>query len=352
MSAVAPTVSIVVPAYDGTAWLPATLDSLRTQTFGDWEAIVVDDCSTDGTCELVSAWPDPRVRLLALERNGGPVMARNRGVAAARGRYIAALDQDDLCRPERLARQVAYLDAHADCALLGTQVEFLRDGMVSPSTYPVATTPGLIDWLLAIENPLAWSSVMTRAAVARQLTPFTRPERLYAEDFDLYQRVRRFGEIARLDAPLVLYRQHAGGVSKRFADAMRVQAKTVMTERHAALGEGAAPAAALLVRHVMGGEAVPDRATLAELGALIGQLQADHLAKHRPEAETRRLIRWETARRWARIGRTGLRSGTLSLADVLAVRPPHLGLGYAGAAALAAAGVVGGGRRLLRRVRG
>ena len=351
MSAAAPTVSIVTAAYNGTAWLPATLDSLRRQTFTDFEVIVVDDGSTDGTRALVEGWPDPRVRLVALARNGGPVHARNRGVAEARGRYIAGLDQDDLCRPERLARQVAHLDANPGCALVGTQVEVLRGETVSPSAYPVATTPGLLDWLLAIENPLAWSSVMLRGQVARRLDPFTRPERLYAEDLDLYQRVRPFGAIARLDQPLVLYRQHAGGISKRFQDLMSTNAQAIMAERHAALGEAAPRAAALLVRHVMGGEAVPDRATLTELGLLIGRLQADHLALHHPDAATRRLIKWETARRWARIGRAGLRSGALTLADVLAVRPPHLGLGYAGADALALAGLVGGGRRALGRVR-
>ncbi len=352
--AVSPAVTVVIPAYNGEAWLAETLDSLRAQTLPDWEALVVDDGSADGTRELVRAWPDPRVRLLQQPANGGPVRARNRGVAEARGRHVAGLDQDDLCRPERLERQVTYLDRHPGCALLATDVALLRDGRVSGSGYPPVTTPGLIGWLLGIENPLAWSSVMVRGEVARALDPFTRPDRLYAEDFDLYGRVDAHGHVARLDEPLVLYRQHAGGASKRFVETMRASAHAVLAERHAATlacdGEGAAPrAAALLVTHVMGRDAVPDRATLAELGALLQRLQATFLATHAPDAETVRLIRWETALRWARIGRAGLRAGTLTLADVLAVRPAHLGLGHAGVEALALAGLVGGGRRMLGR---
>ncbi|WP_425228889.1 glycosyltransferase family 2 protein [Sphingomonas sp.] len=340
-----PVVSVIIPAYGGAPWLPATLRSLQVQTLTGWEAIVVDDCSPDDGAAIVAAWPDPRVRLIRMPANGGPVRARNHGLAHARGRYIAGLDQDDLCRPDRLARQVAYLERHPGIALLGTAVECLTGEAVTPSAYAPATTPGLIEWLLQIENPLAWSSVMVCGEVARALDPFTRPELLYAEDFDLYGRVLPFGGVARLDRPLLLYRQHPGGASKRFAETMCASAARVLTERHAALGDGAARAAALLVRHNMDGEPVPDRATLVELGDLLGALQAAFLRRHDLDAASRRLIRWETAQRWSRIGRAGLRAGTLTLADVLAVRPQHLGLGYAGAEALAMAGLVGGGRR-------
>lgn len=343
-----PTVSVVTAAYNGAEWLPATLQSLSAQTFDDWEAIVVDDCSTDDTRDILRAWRDPRVRLIALARNGGPVHARNRAVAEARGRYIAGLDQDDVCRPERFARQVAWLDAHPQTVALGTAVEFLTGDAVRPSHYPATTTPGLIDWLLAIENPLVWSSMMIRTDAARRLHPFTRPRSLYAEDFDLYQRLRGLGPIARLDEPLLLYRQHDGGASQCFTATMRGSAEAVLAERHATvLGEGAPRAATLLVRHVMGGAPVPNRTTLMELGDVLGRLQAAHLANVRPDATTQRLIRWETARRWSRLGRAGLRSGALALRDVLAVRPPHLGLGYAGVEALAVAGLVGSGRRVI-----
>lgn len=347
-----PAVSVIIPAYNGARWLPATLTSLAEQTLTDWEAIVVDDCSPDESAALVENSPDRRVRLLRMPQNGGPVRARNAGVAVARGRHIAGLDQDDLCRPDRLRAQVAYLDAHPECALLGTQVEYLTGETIGPSGYSPVTTPGLLAWLIQIENPLAWSSVMIRGEVARALQPFTRPELLYAEDFDLYGRALTFGSIARLDHPLLLYRQHEGGASKRFVATMRASAVAVLTERHVALGEHARRAADLIVVHLMGGDPVPDRATLTELGALLTTLQAAYVRDERPDAATRRLIRWETARRWSRIGRAGLRAGTLTLADVLAVRPSHLGLGYAGADSLATAALVGGGRRLRRRAAG
>jgi GT2 family glycosyltransferase len=348
-SPTSPIVSVVMAAYNGAGLIEETLASLAAQTLADFEVLVVDDRSTDATRDIVRAWPDDRVRLIALEVNGGPVRARNRGVAEARGRYIAGLDQDDLCRPERFARQVAWLDAHADCALLGTQVDWLDGTRTGPSRYPAVTTPALIAWLTWIENPLAWSSVMVRADVARRLDPFTRPEILYAEDFDLYHRVQAHGGIARLDEALVVYRRHGGGASNRFTETMEDSATRVLAQAHAAiLGEAAAAALArLLVVHLMRGDPVPDRATLAALGAGMATLQAAFLARHDPAADSR-LIRWETARRWAGIGRAGLRAGTLTLADLAAVRPADFGLGHAGVDDLLLSRLVGWTRTLRR----
>ena len=344
-----PTVSVVIPAYNGAALIEETLASLTAQTLPDWEAIVVDDMSSDDTRAVIAAFPDPRVRLVCNDVNGGPVRTRNRGAAEARGRYIAGLDQDDLCLPDRLARQVAYLDAHPEVALLGTQAHYLRDGVVRPSTYAPVTTPALVAWLSRIENPLVWSTVMVRGSVARALDPFTRPEILYAEDFDLYHRVQAHGQIARLDEPLLLYRQHAGGASQRFTATMRASAARVLAEAHTPLfGTRAAPIADLIVHHVMGGDPVPDRATLATLGEAIGAIQHHHLATHALSADDRKLIRWETAQRWGRIGRAALRTGALSLADLLAVRPAHLGLGYQQLHELIVGSAIGGGRRLRR----
>jgi len=344
-----PTVSVIIPAYNGAELIGETLHSLAAQTLTDWEAIVVDDVSSDTTREVVAAWPDRRVRLICNEQNSGPVRTRNRAAAEARGRYVAGLDQDDLCLPDRFARQVAFLDAHAEVALLATAADFLCDGVVSASSYAPVTTPALLAWLTRIENPIVWSTVMVRADVTRTLAPFTRPEILYAEDFDLYHRVQSLGRIARLDEPLLHYRQHPGGASKRFTDTMRASAMRVLAEAHRPLlGDRADAIARLLVLHNMGGEPVPDRATLFTLGEAIGAIQARFLRDHAVGAEDRKLIRWETAQRWGRIGRAALRSGTLTLADIVAVRPEHLGLGYAGLDALLWSGAIGGTRRARR----
>ncbi|WP_254606509.1 glycosyltransferase family 2 protein [Sphingomonas bacterium] len=345
-----PAVSVVMAAYNGAMFIEETLASLGAQTLTDWEAVIVDDRSTDDTLAVLRAWPDPRVRVIAAERNGGPVVARNIAFAAARGRYVAGLDHDDLCRPERFARQVAYLDRHPAVVLAGSAAAALCDGQVTSLPHPPVTTPALIEWLLRIENPLVWSSVMMRRDVARRLDPFTRPDLVCAEDFDFYHRLARFGRITRLDDELTVYRQHRGGMSKRLVDAMHASATRVLTGAYGpVLGEEAGAAAALVVRHVMAQAPVPDRATLGRLGAVLVALQEEFLASRDADGEDVRLIRWETARRWARIGRAALRTGGIDLVDAMAVRPDHVGLGYAGPEQLIWSRLVGRARGWLKR---
>jgi hypothetical protein len=191
---------------------------------------------------------------------------------------------------------------------------------------------------------------MFRADAARQLQPFTRPERLYAEDYDLYHRLAPFGRIARIDQELVLYRDHGGGISKRLVDAMNASATRVLVDRHAqTLGDDTVRRCNLIVRHVMGQVPVPNRATLHLLGETITQLQQSFIARHKPTREDRKLIRWETAKIWGRIARASIRSGQIGVIDAIAVRPDHLGLGYAGLDSLALSQAIGTVRSLKQR---
>ena len=103
-----PLVSVITPVRDAADTLAETVASVRAQTRGDWEMLLIDDGSTDGSAALAAGFAaaDPRTRALPLGPPLGTAAARNRGIAAARGRYIAFLDADDLWRPEKLARQI------------------------------------------------------------------------------------------------------------------------------------------------------------------------------------------------------------------------------------------------------
>lgn len=337
-----PAVSVIMAAYNGAGLIGETIASLQAQTLTDFEVVIVDDCSTDSTRDVLRAISDPRFRVIEAEANQGPVRTRNRALAAARGRHIAALDQDDLCAPTRLAEQLAWLEAHPETVLVASATDILIGNAHAPSDLPAITTPALVEWMLWICNPLVWSSVMMRGDVVRALAPFTRPELLYAEDFDLYHRLSACGRIARIDRPLLSYRSHEGGASQRYANMMLASATTVLADHYAPIfGDAAAARARLIVTHVMQRAAVPDRATLALLGQTLVTLQHAFITRTGPAPEDRKLIRWQTARRWAQIGRAGLRSGQLSLTDAVAVRPDHLGLGYADPGSLLVSAAIG-----------
>ena len=108
-----PRVTVIIPFHNSAATLGATLDSLQRQSMPHWEAVLVDDASTDESATLVQgrAASDPRLRLIKASRNLGPAGARNLGISAARARFVAFLDSDDLWRPEKLAAQLPVLES-------------------------------------------------------------------------------------------------------------------------------------------------------------------------------------------------------------------------------------------------
>jgi len=348
----APLISVVMAAYNGGALIGDTIASVLAQTLPDFELVVVDDCSTDDTLARLRQIGDPRLRVIAAPRNGGPVVARNMAFAAARGRFIVGLDQDDLCHPARFAVQHTFLEANPNVVLVASAVDILKAGAISGPRAPFHTSPALIDWRLQLGNPLVWSSVMFRADAARRLDVFERVDRLYAEDFDLYHRLARFGALARIDTPLATYRIHPGGASQRYTARMEQSAAAVLAQPYADMFGGDAPKAAQLVlHHFTGGVPVPCRDTLAEVGRLVAVVHGHFMATRRPDAADLALILAEYGRLWWRLGDACVRSGTLSRADVVALCPAGLAQSPSSRMRSATSLLIGTGRALASRLK-
>src|ERR1700676_3008159 len=117
-----PQVSVVLSVHNGAADLPKAVDTILAQTFRDFELIAINNGSTDGTAAVLDGLCDPRVRVIHQD-DMGLAAALNRGIALARGRYVARQDHDDWAKPTRLKKQVAFLQANPHCALVGTRAE-------------------------------------------------------------------------------------------------------------------------------------------------------------------------------------------------------------------------------------
>lgn len=102
-------VSIIMPSWNTGRFISESIDSVLAQTYKNWELIIVDDCSTDNTDEVVSAYQDPRIRYFKNEQNSGAALTRNRAIREAKGEWIAFLDSDDLWRPEKLEKQISFM---------------------------------------------------------------------------------------------------------------------------------------------------------------------------------------------------------------------------------------------------
>ena len=305
-----PRVSVLLTTHNGAAFLRPTLDSVLAQSFQDFELVVVDDASTDATPQLLAACADPRLRILRSDRRLGVAEARNVGFAACRGTFIAAQDHDDLSRPDRLAVQLRYLERHPDIVLAGGEVLIEVAGRLDPTDHLPGATPALLRWMLHVDNPLTWSTVMVRADAARRLGRFMRPEFEPADDFDLYHRLLAQGGIARLDDTLGVYRWHAANASHALMGRIHDRAAAVLARAYAPwLGSAAPEAAGLVVRHLSDRQPVPDAPTLARLGDVLQAVLAGFCAATSPDPDARARIEAHAARSWWLAARAAIRSG-------------------------------------------
>lgn len=306
-----PRVSVLMTTWNGAAFIGVSIGSVLAQSFADFELIVVDDGSTDEAVAVIEAIDDPRVRLLRMPQNGGIVAARNAGFAIAGGTYIAALDHDDLADPERLARQVIFLDANPAVVLVGTEIRIDDNGTLRVPDHHRAGDGLAMGWQLLIDNPLTWSSVMFRAEAVRRLGVFMRGDFEPADDFDFYHRMLALGDVARLDEVLTTYRYHGGNASLVSADRLNRNAARVLTGAYAPwLGQSSMVAAELVVRHLSDRRPMRDRATLLRLGEILEALLAGYSVGHRLLGADVARVAVIAGQAWWRCVRASVRSGS------------------------------------------
>src|SRR5438093_5990647 len=116
-----PNVTVLMPVYNAERYLRAAMDSILTQTFSDFEFLIMNDTSTDASRSIITSYRDARIRLIDNEQNLGLTRTLNKGLRVCAGNYVARHDADDIACPERLALQIAFLEEHKDVGLLGTQ---------------------------------------------------------------------------------------------------------------------------------------------------------------------------------------------------------------------------------------
>jgi len=207
-----PLVSIIVPTYNRAALLAEALASVRTQTFGDWECIVVDDGSTDGTPALLAALDEPRLRVIRLGHSGNPARVRNAGLAHARGRYLAFLDDDDLWMPGKLAAQIPLL---ANGGLRWSFTGFVKVDATGTQTWQ--TTPdwvrggGILEPLLEVCVAIALPTVMAERALVDEVGRFDEAART-REDYSMWLDLAERAEVVTTPQHLTIVRDHPGRI--------------------------------------------------------------------------------------------------------------------------------------------
>ncbi|MEW5773432.1 MAG: glycosyltransferase [Thermodesulfobacteriota bacterium] len=215
-----PLVSVILPAYNAAATLPAALDSLLAQSLADFEVVAVDDGSADATARVLAEYArrDRRVRPLSIP-HGGIVAALDAALDAARGELLARMDADDLALPERLARQAAALEEDPELGLASCRVAFggCRRSCAGYARYVDWTnsllSPGDISLNRFVESPLAHPSVMFRAAVVREHGGYR--DGPFPEDYELWLRWLEAGvRMRKLPETLLAWSDPPGRLSR------------------------------------------------------------------------------------------------------------------------------------------
>lgn len=212
-------ITVAMPVYNGEKYLARTIDSVLAQTYSNFELLIVNDGSTDNSAKILEkyAMHDKRIRVLHNERNMGIVYTRNRSFSESDSEYIAILDHDDIALPNRLKKQINFLDSHQDFGLVGSWIEQIDENdKLNGIVWKYSVNPEEIRSLMLFGNHFAQSSVTIRKKTLMDM-PY-RQDYIYAEDYDLWTRIAEKWKVWNLPKILVRYRVHTAGVTKTKPD--------------------------------------------------------------------------------------------------------------------------------------
>lgn len=219
-----PLVTVLMPVYNAERYLRQAIESILSQTFTDFEYLIVDDGSTDTSRDIIRSYHDLRIRLIENDKNQGIIKTLNRGLALAKGEYIARQDADDISRPTRLEKQVAFLNSFPEIVLLGTEVNSIdqRGRRSKPFGCCTLSSELSIRWQLMFDNPFVHPSVMMRTEIVRNIGGYDE-HFLACEDYDLFSRLTYAYKTTNLKETLLDYRFQSNSV-----DASRTKENTLL----------------------------------------------------------------------------------------------------------------------------
>lgn len=209
-----PSVTVLMPVYNAAPYLAEAIQSVLQQTFTDFEFLIIDDGSTDESVVVIQKFHDSRIRLIHNDINQGLVAALNKGLGFAQGEYVARMDADDVCLPERLALQVAFMEAHREIGICGTWVEVIGESSGQILCYP--TDPDVLKCAHLFGPALAHPTVMIRRELLNKTKLLYDPSYKHAEDFELWVRAAECTSLANIGKVLLRYRLNSHQVSKLY----------------------------------------------------------------------------------------------------------------------------------------
>ena len=233
-------ISVIMPVYNGAAYLKEAIDSILCQTYRNYEFIIINDGSTDKSAEVIRTYDDSRIRYYEHE-NQGLAATLNRGIELSRGKYIARQDQDDVSFPRRLEKQLDFLETNPDYAIVGTWAEIWVGDKKTKRSHRHPSDNLTLQFDLLFTNPFVHSSMMLRRLVLKEIGPYTRDNaRQPPEDYELWSRIAKQYKIANIPEILQIYREIPKSMSRDKNNPIFDRAITISRENLSwVLGTGA-----------------------------------------------------------------------------------------------------------------
>lgn len=209
-----PLVSVVLSVYNCEKYLAEAIDSILAQTWTDLEFVIVDDGSTDSTPDILSSYSDSRIKLIS-QKNRGLAPALNAGIQNALGKYIARMDADDISLPNRLEKQVEFMENNSYCSVLGSNALLIDMNGNYLYTSSVPLTGEKINSVLNTQSPFFHSSVIFRKDDFLKCGGYFEKIKHHFEDFILWHKMKQLGRLCNLEEPLIKYRIVPSAITNR-----------------------------------------------------------------------------------------------------------------------------------------
>lgn len=267
-----PRVTVLMSVYNGEKYLTEAIDSIVNQTFADFEFIIINDGSTDNSICIIESYGDPRICLVNNDRNLGLPISLNRGFELARGEYIARMDADDISRPERLARQISFLDAHPQVGVCGGWVRFFPPP--GSDVWKLPESSEEIKCMQFYTVGVAHPAVMMRKKFFTDNGLLYDPRFRFSQDYELWGRALQYMDFANIQEVLLDYRISSGQICSRYGSEQLAAVAPLRLQRVRELGIEPTPEEQLLHEMILNNAVPPEPETLDQVEQWLLRLES------------------------------------------------------------------------------
>jgi glycosyltransferase involved in cell wall biosynthesis len=227
--------SVFMPVYNAGEYLKVAIESILNQDFKDFEFVIVNDGSTDGSLDIIKSYSDTRIRLIDNPKNLGLIGSLNIGMEQCKGEYIVRMDQDDISLPQRLSKQISFMDENPEYGLIGSWFEDFGENIESRFV-KYSSDDAHIRLRHLYQTHISHPTAVMRTAVIRQHNIRFDPEFVHGEDYNCWVTFSEYCKLSNFPEVLVKKRDHPSNITNKYASVMHATCTKVKQRQFDKMG--------------------------------------------------------------------------------------------------------------------